>query len=106
MAKYEFDKEKFEEWKRAQKESAELQEKMNSSIGGYLESIKKLGELQKNIQFIEQKITQLKEEQVKAQEDLKKNQEKINKATAKGDADEVESLKEKRKELKKILLMN
>lgn len=103
MAKYEFDKEKFEEWKRSQKESAELQEKMNSSIGGYLESIKKLGELQKNIQFIEQKVAELKKEQVKAQEDLKKNQEKINKATAKGDADEVEALKEKRKELKKIL---
>ena len=103
MAKYEFDKEKFEEWKRSQKESAELQEKMNSSIGGYLESIKKLGELQKNIQFIEQKVAELKKEQVKAQEDLKKNQEKINKATADGDADEIKALKEKRKELKKIL---
>jgi len=66
MAKYEFDKEKFEEWKRSQKESAELQEKMNSSIGGYLESVKKIKELQKNIQFIEQKVAELKKEQVKA----------------------------------------
>jgi hypothetical protein len=103
MAKYEFDKEKFEEWKRLQKESAELQEKMNSSIGGYLESIKKLKELQKNIQFIEQKVTQLKEEQVKAEQDLLKNTEKLNKATADGDADEIKALKEKEKELKKIL---
>lgn len=103
MAKYEFDKEKFEEWKRAQKESAELQEKMNSSIGGYLESVKKIKELQKNIQFIEQKVTQLKEEQLKAEKDLVKNTEKLNKATADGDADEIKALKEKEKELKKIL---
>ena len=103
MAKYEFDKEKFEEWKRAQKESAELQEKMNSSIGGYLESIKKIKELQKNIQFIEQKIAQLKEEQLKAEKDLIKNTEKLNKATADGDADEIKALKDKEKELKKIL---
>jgi hypothetical protein len=103
MAKYEFDKEKFEEWKRAQKESAELQEKMNSSIGGYLESLKKIKELQKNIQFIEQKVTQLKEEQLKAEKDLVKNTEKLNKATADGDADEIKALKEKEKELKKIL---
>ena len=103
MAKYEFDKEKFEEWKRAQKESAELQEKMNSSIGGYLESIKKLGELQKNIQFIEKQVTELKKEQVKAQEDLKKNQEKIDKATAKGNADEVKALEKKKKKLEEIL---
>jgi hypothetical protein len=103
MAKYEFDKEKFEEWKRAQKESAELQEKMNSSIGGYLESVKKIKELQKNIQFIEQKVTQLKEEQSKAEKDLLENTKKLNKATADGDADEIKALKEKEKELKKIL---
>ena len=103
MAKYEFDKEKFEEWKRSQKESAELQEKMNSSIGGYLESVKKIKELQKNIQFIEQKVAQLKEEQVKAEEDLLKNTEKLKKAIADGDADEIKALKEKQKELKKIL---
>jgi hypothetical protein len=103
MAKYEFDKEKFEEWKRLQKESLELQEKMNSSIGGYLESVKKIKELQKNIQFIEQKVAQLKEEQVKAEQDLLKNTEKLNKATADGDADEIKALKEKEKELKKIL---
>jgi len=103
MAKYEFDKEKFEEWKRLQKESAELQEKMNSSIGGYLESVKKIKELQKNIQFIEQKVAQLKEEQVKAEQDLLKNTEKLKKAIADGDADEIKALKEKQKELKKIL---
>jgi hypothetical protein len=103
MAKYEFDKEKFEEWKRAQKESAELQEKMNSSIGGYLESIKKIKELQKNIQFIEQKVSDLKKEQLKAEENLLKNTNKLNKATADGDADEIKALKEKEKELKKIL---
>lgn len=42
MAKgYTFDKDAFEAWKAAQKESLELQKKMNSSVGGYLEALKK-----------------------------------------------------------------
>jgi hypothetical protein len=103
MAKYEFDKKKFEEWKQAQKESAELQEKMNGSLNGYMEGVKKLTELQKNLQFIEQKVAQLKKEQVKAENDLLENTKKLNKATASGDADEIKALKEKEKELKKII---
>jgi hypothetical protein len=103
MAKYEFDKKKFEEWKQAQKESAELQEKMNSNLNGYMEGVKKLTELQKNLQFIEQKVAQLKKEQLKAENDLLENTKKLNKATADGDANEIKALKEKEKELKKII---
>jgi hypothetical protein len=103
MAKYEFDKAKFEEWKRLQEQSLEIQEKMNSSVSGYLESIKKIKELQKNIQFIEKQVTKLKEEQLKAAKDLKDNEDKLAKATSKKDAAEIKALKEKEKELKKIL---
>jgi hypothetical protein len=103
MAKYEFDKAKFEEWKRLQEQSLEIQEKMNTSISGYVESIKKIKELQKNIQFIEKQVTKLKEEQLKAAKDLKDNEDKLAKATSKKDAAEIKALKEKEKELKKIL---
>ena len=103
MAKYEFDKKKFEEWKQSQKESAELQEKMNSNLNGYIEGVKKLAELQKNLQFIEQKVADLKQEQIKAEGDLIENTKKLNRATMDGDAAEIKALKEKEKELKKII---
>ena len=103
MAKYEFDKEKFEEWKRAQKESAELQEKMNSSISGYLESIKKIKEIQKNIQFIEQKRNELANEYGKAAKDVRDNWRELLDAQRRGDAAEISALKDKDKALRKIL---
>ena len=103
MAKYEFDKKKFEEWKEAQRQSAELQDKMNSSLSGYIDGVKKLTQLQKNIQFIEQKVTDLKKEQAKAEADLIENTKKLNAATVAGDAAEIKALKDKEKELKKIL---
>lgn len=103
MAKFEFDKETFEAWKAAQKESLELQQKMNSSVGGYLEALKKIKELQKNIQFIEQKVAELKQEQAKAENDLIENTKKLNKAEADGNDDEIKALKEKEKQLNKIL---
>lgn len=103
MAKYEFDKKKFEEWKEAQRQSAELQDKMNSSLSGYIEGVKKLTQLQKNIQFIEQKVADLKQEQVKAEGDLIENAKKISSATVAGDAAEIKALKKKEKELKKIV---
>jgi len=103
MAKYEFDKNKFEEWKRAQKESAELQEKMNSSLGGYFETMKKIGELQKNLQFIEAKRNQMAEEYGKSAKDVRDNWAKLIEARKRGDADEIKALKDKDKELRKIL---
>jgi hypothetical protein len=103
MAKYEFDKKKFEEWKKAQQDSADIQEKMNSSIGGYLESVKKLSELQKNIQFIEKKVLVLKEEQLDVIKDLAANAVKLKKAEAANNAAEIKALKAKEKELQKIL---
>jgi hypothetical protein len=103
MAKYEFDKDKFEEWKRAQKESLDLQEKMNSSISGYLESIKKIGELQKNIKFIEEKRNELANEYGKSAKDVRDNWKELIAAQKRGDAAEIAALKDKDKELRKIL---
>lgn len=103
MAKYEFDKKKFEEWKEAQKQSAELQEKMNSSLGGYIDGVKKLTELQKNLQFIEQKRNELASEYGKAAKDVRDNWKDLIAAQKRGDADEIKALKEKDKELRKIL---
>jgi hypothetical protein len=103
MAKYEFDKKKFEEWKQAQQDSADIQAKMNSSIGGYLESVKKLGELQKNIQFIDKQILKLKEEQLEVIKDLAANAVKLRNATTAGDAAEIKALKKKEAELQQIL---
>lgn len=103
MAKYEFDKEKFEEWKRAQKESLDLQEKMNSSISGYLESIKKIGELQKNIKFIEEKRNELANEYGKSAKDVRDNWKELIAAQKRGDAAEIKALQDKDKELRKIL---
>lgn len=103
MAKYEFDKKKFEEWKQSQKESAELQEKMNSNLNGYIEGVKKLTELQKNIQFIEQIVADLKQEQIKAEGDLIENQKKLDRAIVASNASEIKALKKKKKELNEIL---
>lgn len=103
MAKYTFDKDAFEAWKASQKESLEMQQKMNSSVSGYLEVIKKIGELQKNINFIEQKVAQLKKEQAKAAQDLKDNEDKLAKAKAKNDKAEIKALEDKKEELEKIL---
>lgn len=103
MAKYEFDKKKFEEWKEAQKQSAELQEKMNSSLGGYIDGVKKLTELQKNLHFIEQKRNELASEYGKAAKDVRDNWKDLIAAQKRGDADEIKALKEKDKELRKIL---
>lgn len=103
MAKYQFNKDEFEAWKRAQKESAELQQKLNTSMKDYLSTVKQIGELRKNIQYIEQKISKLKSEQLEAEKNLKKNSDDIAKATAKGDAAEIKALIDKEKELKKIL---
>lgn len=103
MAKYEFDKNKFEEWKRAQKESADIQQKMNTSISGYFETVKKIGELQKNIQFIETKRNQMAQEYVDAAKEVRDNWAKLIEARKRGDADEIRALKDKDKELRKIL---
>jgi hypothetical protein len=104
MAKgYTFDKEAFEAWKASQKESLEIQNKMNSSVSGYLETVKKISELQKNINFIEQKVAQLKKEQAKAAQDLKDNEDKLAKAIAKNDKAEIKALEDKKEELEKIL---
>lgn len=104
MAKgYTFDKEAFEDWKASQKESLEIQNKMNSSVSGYLETVKKIGELQKNINFIEQKVAQLKKEQAKAAQDLKDNEDKLAKAIDKKDKAEIKALEDKKEELEKIL---
>ena len=104
MAKgYTFDKEAFEAWKASQKESLEIQNKMNSSVSGYLETVKKISELQKNINFIEQKVAQLKKEQAKAAQDLKDNEDKLAKAIAKSDKAEIKALEDKKEELEKIL---
>jgi hypothetical protein len=103
MAKYEFDKKKFEEWKAAQKESAAIQEKMNSSLSGYFETIKKIGELQKNIQFIEAKRNQMAEEYGASAKEVRDNWVKLIEARKKGDADEIKALQKKDDELRKIL---
>jgi hypothetical protein len=104
MAKgYTFDKEAFEAWKASQKESLEIQNKMNSSVSGYLETVKKISELQKNIKFIDEKVAQLKKEQAKAAQDLKDNEDKLAKAKAKNDKAEIKALEDKKEELEKIL---
>jgi hypothetical protein len=103
MAKYEFDKKKFEEWKAAQKESLEIQQKMNSSLGGYFETMSKIKELQKNIQFIEAKRNQMAEEYGKSAKEVRDNWAKLIEARKKGDAEEIKALQKKDDELRKIL---
>lgn len=103
MAKYSFNKEEFEAWKRAQQESADLQQKLNTSMKDYLATVKQIGELQKNIKYIEGQISKLKSEQAKAEKDLLDNTTKLSKAIAKGDKDEIDALRKKEVELKKIL---
>ena len=106
MAKYEFDKNKFEEWKRAQRESAELQEKLNSSVKDYLKAVKELGELQKNIVHIEKQINKLKEEQGDLEDKKKKNELEIARLRRAGvslSSDEIKNLRSQNKELKKLI---
>lgn len=103
MAKYSFNKEEFEAWKRAQQESADLQQKLNTSMKDYLATVKQIGELQKNIKYIEGQISKLKSEQAKAEKDLLDNTTKLNKAITKGDKDEIDALRKKEVKLKKIL---
>ena len=103
MAKYSFNKEEFEAWKRAQQESAELQQKMNSSVKDYLATVKQIGELQKNIQYIESKRNKLVEEYVDAAKEVRKNWKELIDARKKGDAEEIKALQKKDAELRKIL---
>ena len=103
MAKYEFDKKKFEEWKAAQKESVEIQEKMNSSLSGYFETMSKIKELQKNIQFIEAKRNQMAQEYGDSAKEVRDNWAKLIEARKKGDAEEIKALQKKDDELRKIL---
>jgi hypothetical protein len=78
MAKYNFDKDKFEEWKRALREGKELQDNMNQSLGGYLEGVKKIGELQKNILAVEKQISNLKKEQSEYEDEIRRNGVELN----------------------------
>lgn len=106
MANYEFDPKKFEEWKRAQKESAAIQEKLNSSVKDYLKALKELGELQKNIVHIESKLSKLKKEQNDYEDEIRKNGEKIRdlkRAGYSSTSDEVKELKKQNEEVRKLI---
>jgi hypothetical protein len=103
MAKYSFDKDKYDEWKRAQQESLELQKKMNTSITGYLEVVKEIGELQKNIKYIEEQKNKLTQEYVDSTKEVRKNWKELINARKRGDVDEVKALNKKDIELRKIL---
>jgi hypothetical protein len=106
MANYEFDPKKFEEWKKAQKESAAIQEKLNSSVKDYLKALKELGELQKNIVHIESKLSKLKKEQNDYEDEIRKNGEKIRdlkRAGYSSTSDEVKELKKQNEEVRKLI---
>lgn len=103
MAKYSFNKEEFEAWKRAQQESADLQQKLNTSMKDYLATVKQIGELQKNIKYIEQQRNKLTQEYVESAQEVRKNWKELIDARKRGDADEIKELKKKDIELRKIL---
>lgn len=103
MAKYSFNKEEFEAWKRAQQESADLQQKLNTSMKDYLTTVKQIGELQKNIKYIEQQRNKLTQEYVESAQNVRKNWKELIDARKRGDADEIKALKNKDTELRKIL---
>lgn len=103
MAKYSFNKEEFEAWKRAQQESADLQQKLNTSMKDYLATVKQIGELQKNIKYIEQQRNKLTQEYVESAQEVRKNWKELIDARKRGDADEIKALKNKDTELRKIL---
>ena len=106
MAKYNFDKDKFEEWKRALREGKELQDNMNQSLGGYLEGVKKIGELQKNILAVEKQLEALKKQQTEYEKEILANETKKNILISKGysvTSAEVKALEDKNDELNKSL---
>jgi hypothetical protein len=106
MAKYSFNKEEFEAWKRAQQESADLQQKLNTSMKDYLATVKQIGELQKNIKYIEQQISKLKKEQNDYEDEIRKNGQKIRELRLAGysaASDEVKVLKKQNEEIRKLI---
>jgi hypothetical protein len=106
MAKYSFNKEEFEAWKRAQQESADLQQKLNTSMKDYLTTVKQIGELQKNIKYIEQQISKLKKEQNDYEDEIRKNGQKIRELRLAGysaASDEVKVLKKQNEEIRKLI---
>ncbi len=106
MAKYEFDKNKFEEWKRAQKESYEIQNKLNSSVKEYAKALMDLGQLQKNIVSTEKELSKLKKDQALLEDKKKKNEIEIAKLRRSGVAlssDEVNNLIKQNREYNKLI---
>lgn len=106
MAKYSFNKEEFEAWKRAQQESADLQQKLNTSMKDYLATVKQIGELQKNIKYVEQQISKLKKEQNDYEDEIRKNGQKIRGLRLAGysaASDEVKVLKKQNEEIRKLI---
>lgn len=106
---YSFDKDKFEQWKNAQKESIELQKQMNSGISGYLKTIESIGEIQKNLKHVEKNISKLKKEQAEFEKQKKLNEIEIGKLKKSGlklSSKEISDLLKQNKELKKKIIAN
>jgi hypothetical protein len=106
MAKYSFNKEEFEAWKRAQQESADLQQKLNTSMKDYLTTVKQISEIQKNIKYVEQQISKLKKEQNDYEDEIRKNGQKIRELRLAGysvASDEVKVLKKQNEEIRKLI---
>jgi hypothetical protein len=108
MAKYSFNKEEFEAWKRAQQESAELQQKLNSSLKDYLATVRQIGELQKNIQYVEKTIGKLVQEKADLEAQRKENtleMLRLRRAGVSASSSEITALLNQNKELKKQIFL-
>jgi hypothetical protein len=91
-----FNKDELKEIAKLLKEQGEMQDKINKSMSSYVEHLKKIKELQKNIQHVSEQLKNLQQEENDLADDLQSKIKDRNKGTKKEIAD-------RRKEIKLII---
>lgn len=91
-----FNKDELKEIAKLLKEQGQMQDRLNESMASYVEHLKKIQELTKNIKHVSEQVNKLKAEENNLSEDLKK----LVKDRNKGSKEEIEA---RRKEIKLII---